>query len=287
MEGKNLLDRGALTIVQLKANAGLRLLLTAFEFKSKLNEKQLLKNQPDVSSSARGLQILQTLARLRPVHSAQRFARRDQIQTPSDYFRDGIRHIRWQILQRSVDHTTEPSRGQPPLSDGFIDRHNPADLQRGSDFLLGRIPRFLIAGFANYFELRLHDLQFAAANIGFHLSVEGDYLTGFEFIAKISSVEPDTLQPCPPLSGRHLKNGHAACAEQAGIADFSDDRRHLSRSEFGDAARVQPVFIAKREIMQQVVNGVDALARQHFGQPWADAFYILHGSGRFQHLKRW
>ena len=89
------------------------------------------------------------------------------------------------------------------------------------------------------------------------------------------------------LSGGHLENGHAAGAEQAGIADLGNDGRHLSGAQFGDGARVQPVFVTEGEIMQQVVDGVDALARQHLGQTRADAFHILHGSGGIEHLKRW
>ncbi len=134
---------------------------------------------------------------------------------------------------------------------------------------------------------RLDDLQLAAAIVGFHFSVQGHDLSGLELVPKIGGVEPDTLQARPPLSGCHLENGHAAGTEQSGIADLGDDGRHLSRTQFGDGARVQAVFVAEWQIMQQVVDGVDALARQHLGQAGADAFHILHGSGRIEHLKRW
>ena len=39
--------------------------------------------------------------------------------------------------------------------------------------------------------------------------------------------------------------------------------------------------------MKQVVYGLKALGRQHFGQSWADTLYVLNGGGQFQHLKGW
>ena len=38
------------------------------------------------------------------------------------------------------------------------------------------------------------------------------------------------------------------------------------RAQFGNAPRVQPVFVAKGQVMQQIVDGMDALGGQHLGQ---------------------
>src|SRR5579863_9374157 len=173
MEGKDLLDGGTNATVQLKADAGLRYLLASFQLEPQLDEKQFLENQPDVSRSARGLQVLQALAGLWPMHSPECFPRRDQIQAAAHGRGNRIRQV-GEIVQRGVDHATEPPRSQPSLPDGLVNRHNPANFERGGDFLLSSVERSLVTGLTHDFELRLHDLQFAAAIIRFHLSVEGN-----------------------------------------------------------------------------------------------------------------
>src|SRR5208282_2399378 len=107
-------------------------------------------------------------------------------------------------------------------------------------------------------ELRLHDLQFALA-IFFNLAVERHHLSGLEAALKIRGIEPDTLQASAALADRDLEDGHAARAKQSRVADFGDHRRHLSGAQFGDRTRVQPVFVAKRQVVQQVVNGSNIL----------------------------
>ncbi len=53
MKRQNFLNSGAHVFIQPKSNAGLRLLLAAFQFESQLNEKQFFEDQPDVRRRAR------------------------------------------------------------------------------------------------------------------------------------------------------------------------------------------------------------------------------------------
>ncbi len=53
MKGQNLLDRLARVVIQAKGDAGLRFLLSAFEFQPQLDEEQFFKDQPNVRGRAR------------------------------------------------------------------------------------------------------------------------------------------------------------------------------------------------------------------------------------------
>ncbi len=85
------------------------------------------------------------------------------------------------------------------------------------------------------------------------------------------------------MANRHLKDRHSAGAEQTRIADFGDDGRHLAGAEFGNATGIQAVFIAERQVMQEIVNGFDALGGQNFGEARANAFHELNWGAEFKH----
>src|ERR1035438_2197866 len=59
-------------IVELKGDSRLRLLFPALEFKPKLDEEQLIEDQPDVRGRARRLQIPEALTCLRRMHLPKR-----------------------------------------------------------------------------------------------------------------------------------------------------------------------------------------------------------------------
>ena len=145
------------------------------------------------------------------------------------------------------------------LAGRFVDGNDASDLKRGGGFLFGLVRAAFFVDVAENFELRLHDLQISVA-ILFDLAVERDHLSRLKLVLQICGVEPQALQSAAALANRELKNRHAACAKQSGVADFGNYRRHFSCAQFGDRARVQPVFIAKGQIVQQVVDGVMPLA---------------------------
>src|ERR1700724_2192767 len=81
-----------------------------------------------------------------------------------------------------------------------------------------------------------------------------------------SSTLPYSAINCPALhlSDGQWKNRHFPRAEQPGVAHFADDGGHLAGPQFGNSPGIQPVFIAKRQIMEQVADGVNSLRSQHF-----------------------
>src|SRR5579862_7533257 len=180
-----------------------------------------------------------------------------------------------------MNNPPEPARSQP--SDGFIDRDDAANLQRLGGFLIGAI--LGVASLAQNLELRLHDLQFAAARILFDLPVERNHLPRHKLVLQVSRVKPQAAQPGPALSNGELKDRHAARAKQSGVANFSHHRGHLARTQFGNAARIQAVFVTKRQIMEQVADSMDALASQQFRDSRTNAFHVLYRRGKFKHAQ--
>jgi hypothetical protein len=87
------------------------------------------------------------------------------------------------------------------------------------------------------------------------------------------------------LANGELEDGHAARAEQSGVAYFGNDSGHFARPQLGYRTRVEAVFVAEGQVVEQVVNRADALGCEDFGQARANAFDVLHWSGKVQHLK--
>ena len=124
------------------------------------------------------------------------------------------------------------------------------------------------------FKLRLGDLQAAAFPSFFNLAIERNELAGLETITQVFAVEPDAFQGGASLAGNQLKNGHAvAGAKHGGVANLRNDGGHLSGAQLANAARIQPVFIAEGQIIEQVFNSGNVLLRQPFGNARANAFY--------------
>ena len=128
------------------------------------------------------------------------------------------------------------------LAGRLVNGDDPADFERGSGLLLS--PFGLLGGVAENFKLRLNKLQISTPLL-LNLSVKGHKLPRLETVLQISGVKPDALQAASALAGSHLKNGHAAGAEQARGTDFGNDCGHLSRAKFGNPPRVYAVFVAK------------------------------------------
>ena len=87
-----------------------------------------------------------------------------------------------------------------------------------------------------------------------------------------------------PWPGNQLKDGHAiARAEYRGVTDFRDDGGHLAGAKFTNPARVQPVFIAERQVIEQVLDGGDVLLRQPLGNARAYALNEFDFCMKIQH----
>ena len=107
-------------------------------------------------------------------------------------------------------------------------------------------------------------------------------MPGAELVFQVSGVKPDALQRVATLAHRHLKQRHAPGAKQAEGAHLGDDAGHLARAQFVDAARIQPVFVAEGQVVQQVFDRRDPLFQQDLGNLRPDALDVLHVSGEVE-----
>ena len=212
-KGRIFLDGGARAIIQLKSNPGLRLLFATFQLEAQFHEKQFLENEANVGRGAGRLQILNAFAGIGPVNLLQSLARRNQAQMAAHDRRDGVGQFRRKVFERGVDDAPKPARSQTALSRRLINRHDAANLKRSRQLLVRGVGGAV--RFPDNLELRLGELQFAFPVVLLYLAVERNDLPGLELVLKIRSIEPDTFQPRPALPRSHLKDGHAAGAEQA------------------------------------------------------------------------
>ena len=105
-----------------------------------------------------------------------------------------------------------------------------------------------------------------------------------ELVAQVIAPKPFTPDASASLGSYHLKDWHSALGvEERRTAHLGNDRGHLPRTKFSHAARVQPVFITKRQVIEQVLHHVDVFLLQPLGQTRAYAFYVLYFCVEFQH----
>ena len=190
-----------------------------------------------------------------------------------------------QVFQRAMNDATKPARGELGVGRRFIDRHNAPDFKRLNVFSSSQIKlAFAAACVIQKFKLRLSDLQSAAFPSFFHLAIERNELAGFETITQVFTVEPDAFQGGSSLSGNQLKDWHAvAGAKDGGVANLRNDGGHLSGAQLANSTRVQAVFIAEGQIIEQVFNRENVLLRQPFGNARADALNEFDFCVKVQH----
>jgi hypothetical protein len=86
------------------------------------------------------------------------------------------------------------------------------------------------------------------------------------------------------LPGNHLEDRHAPGAKHPNITDVSYYSRHFTGPKFVYAAWVEPVFIAKGQIVEHVFDGEDVFPRQPFCYARADALYEFDFGREIQHF---
>ena len=284
MKRQNLLHCRARLVVDREAHARLRPHLAPFQLQAKFEKKQFLKDQTKQRWSPRRLQLRQALAHHGPMRLPERGLAIHEPHLPAYHRRNRIRQILVQPFQHPVNDAPEPSRRQLPFSGRLINGNNAPRLQRLPLSLLFICRRAAPDRVIQNFKLRLHDLQpVNSSRRRLHLSVQRHNLSRPKLIFQIGRVEPDALQCVASLAHRQLKQRHASRAKQSRRAHLGDHARHLSGAQLADAPRIQPVFIAKRQVVEQVFDRRDALLQQHLGNARPNALHILHVGRQFQH----
>src|SRR6476620_11515647 len=183
-----------------------------------------------------------------------------------------------------MNHFAEPARCQPSLSRSLINGYDSPHFQRGSKVSLRRI-RSTVQALVEDLELRLHQLQFPGPRILLDLAVERNQLARFETIFEIGGVEPEATDLGPPLAGHQFKNRHPTSAEETRVADLRNHGRHFARLQLFHTSWVQPVFVAKGKVVQQVMDGMNSFGTKHIRQPGTYPLHVLYRCVEIQHDK--
>ncbi len=163
MERKNFFYRGAHAIIQPERDAGLCLLLAAFQLESELDEKQFFENQADVRRSAGRLQVLQTFAGVGPVNSSTTL-REAKSSSDDAAPRPGWDRANPGIRFSSAVRMMRRNQRESAFPDRRTRRSERCGQFRASPPLSVRLTsaRSIVCRLADDLELRLHQLQFAA-----------------------------------------------------------------------------------------------------------------------------
>ncbi len=211
----------------------------------------------------------------------QRLARGNQRQPPAHHCRDSFGEVGREIVERCADDAAKPACGHASLPGRFVDGHDAPHFQRCCRLVISAVS----GGIAQHFKLRLDNLQLSAARVLLHLAIERDQLAGLELILQIGGIEPEAFQARSSLAHGELEDGHAAGAKQPRVANFADHGGHFAGTQFGNAAGIHPVFIAKGQIIQQIAHRDNALGGKNFRQPRTNPLDVLHGRGEFEHAE--
>ena len=117
----------------------------------------------------------------------------------------------------------------------------------------------------------------------FEFAVYGDHLAGLELVFEIGSMEPDALDGAEALAQGELEHGAAASAQKGRSADLADDGGHGAGNELGHRLRVEAIFIAERQVIEEILDCFDAAFGETFADALADTLDELYRGREFQH----
>ena len=105
----------------------------------------------------------------------------------------------------------------------------------------------------------------------------------FQFSFQIAAVEETDVDGAGCIADRDVENGAAAALEADGGAsaarDFGENCLDLAGDYFGDGGEAEAVFIAEREIAQQIADGDDAASFESGGALRAYAVEVFDRVG--------
>ena len=190
-------------------------------------------------------------------------------------------------FQRGIDGMTEEPRCQAAFSGGFIDRNDAPDFER----MPVRADAFRIGIHRHAWknlELRLHHLQAALIGVEFNFAVERDILARTDHPLQPGGVEPLAAKIGAAFPHVGAKDLHATSPhrQHARRTHAGDHRGHFAGTHFGRSAQTCAVFIAEREVNQQIFDRLNCLLPQGFRSRGPHAFDKLNGGRKRDHSAR-
>ena len=159
------------------------------------------------------------------------------------------------------------------LARSFVDRDDPASVQGGIGIVVIAREQF---GFG------VHHEQFAAVIVEFDLPEEGHPCARRQAVGQISPVEPfaqDGGSRCIRELGLEQTQVAAAKTRKLRRAYLGHYGSQFARRELGDSLHIAPVFIAKREVVDEVFNRFESFRLEHGGARRSHPFDKGQGSG--------
>jgi hypothetical protein len=95
-------------------------------------------------------------------------------------------------------------------------------------------------------------------------------------------VKPDAFDRAQALADGHFEHRAGARAQHGGAADFSEQADGFAGLQRGDGPRIETIFVAKRQMVEQVFYGLDATLTQSCGHTLADAANKLDRRGELE-----
>ncbi len=268
MEGEDLADGFADLVAGVEGDAGALAEAAAFELEAEFEEEELFEDEAAVGGGGPVLELGHGCVFRREVYAAERGFAIGQI--------EALKHGGGQALGDGAAHAFEeveddlalPAGSESGAAEGLVDGGDAADFEQAC---FG-----VVAGVGEDLKLRLDHFEVAGGAGGLDLAEDGDGLAALEFAVEVGAVEPETLEDEAALAEGQLEDGHAAGAEDGGVADLGDDAGGFAGLELVEAAGVLAVFVAEGEMVEEVFRGGDGFGCELLGDMRADAAHELY-----------
>lgn len=173
-------------------------------------------------------------------------------------------------MQRTVHQSANMPRTD--FAGGFVNRNHPAYVQCA--FAVFVIERERL-------HFRVHHLQFGFVAIELDFAVESKFHAGENLLCQVATMEPfGEKSTAGSIRELCFKETKIPAFETGDLCrpHFHDDGRHFTGSQLLDGFDVAPVLITERDVMQKVLDGLQAPGLQERSSGRTDAFYIHQGS---------
>ncbi len=238
----------------------------AIEREAELVEKKFFEDEALLRRRAKGVELFERFSRLGKVDVDQRFAARRIAETRAQIFRKDVRHVGIDELDRCVHRAA--NRARTERADGFVNGNDAADF--------GGV-RLAVA---EHFELRIDHFDARGAQlVDFRFAVKNELLAGLEAAFEIAAVKKFAREQA---AGSVL---HEQMIDGV-VREFIGDglaAHHARANRVGavglnvfDIRKLDAIFVAERQIGEQVFERVNAALGEKLGALRADALDHAH-----------
>ena len=241
----------------------------AVEREAELVKEKFLEDQALLRRRAKRVERFERFSRLRKMNVDHGLAARGIAETRAQIFRKDVRHVRIEELHCGVHGAANRARAE--RADGFVDGNDAADF--------GGV-RLAVA---EHLELRIDHFEARGTQlVDFGFAVKNELLAGLEAAFEIAAVKKFAgEQAAGGVLYEQMIDGVVCEFVRDGLA--AHDARANGVGAVGldvfDIGKMDAVFVAERQVGEQVFERVNAALGEKFGALRADAFDHAHFGG--------